>query len=102
MSEQRQRVVPFRVTVSLTIDKWMQTDSIIDHARAKARPLRLEVGHLLVALRKRVEDGEDGDEAAIDWWGWYADNFTRNRSDAQKLMKIARDHDPGESGPGSA
>jgi len=48
----------------------------------------------LRALKERIESGESGDLAAIDWWGWYGNNFQRSRSDAEKLLPIAGASDP--------
>ena len=65
-----------------------------DRAITKAKDTRLEAAMALRALRERIESGDAGDQAAIDWWGWYADNFARSRSDAEKMLAIAGHVDP--------
>jgi hypothetical protein len=70
--------------------KWAQGETMI----GKLRSIRLEVGNMLLELRQRVEAGEVGDIAAVDWWGWYEDNFRRSRRDAERLMEIASADDP--------
>jgi hypothetical protein len=49
---------------------------------------------VLLELRQRVENGEVGDLAAIDWWGWYGDRFVRSRQDAEKRLAIAKAENP--------
>lgn len=55
---------------------------------------QLQAGWALLALRKRIEDGEEGQ---IDWWTWYDTKFTghiKSRKYAERLMKWARADDP--------
>jgi hypothetical protein len=64
-----------------------------DSAR-KAQRSRVACGQMLLALRKRIEDGDAGAEWVDDWWGWYKKKFVRSRRDAEKVMKLARAADP--------
>jgi hypothetical protein len=82
----------------LSIDelKLIITKMLMSIAKAdqKIGMARIECGRTLLELRRRIEDGEVGDLAAVDWWGWYEDNFTRSRRDAERLMAIASAEDP--------
>ena len=65
-------------------------DKEIEHNR-KGQRCRLEVGRLLLALRKRIEHGEAGDEWRANWRGWYSTQpFIRSYGDANKVMALAR------------
>lgn len=61
-------------------------------AKTKFDKHRLAAGQKLVELRRRIEEGEAGE--GVNWWEWYATQFTRSRGDAEKLMKMARSDDP--------
>jgi hypothetical protein len=75
----------------LSIDKkWNR----LDEAVTKAKDARLAVAMELRALKERIENGENGDICAIDWWGWYESKFRRSRSEAEKLLAIAGADDP--------
>jgi len=58
----------------------------------RADRARLNAGQMLVALQKRIEAGEAGEN--VNWWKWYDKHFARSRRDARKVMKIAKDADP--------
>ena len=66
----------------------------VDKAETKIELARIEIGHWLLKLRQQIESGEEGDLCAIDWWGWYADNFPQSRSYAEKYMRIAVTENP--------
>jgi hypothetical protein len=90
-AEQTENVVKLRAfdeVVRLTHRKFDQ----VDEAHRKASTARLECGLLLLELRQRVQAGEIGDLAT--WWEWYGDNFTRSRSDAERLIAIAAAENP--------
>lgn len=61
-------------------------------AGKKADRARIHAGRLLIALRKRIEAGEVGEN--VSWWKWYDDHFARSKKDAMKVMKIASAEDP--------
>ena len=87
MSDVVSQVVSFRTVdelVHVAHKKWDQLDATIN----KVGSARLEAGRVLLELRTRVEAGEVGDLAAVDWWGWFEDNFTRSRSDAEKVAGV--------------
>ncbi len=62
------------------------------NAQSKFDKHRLVAGQKLLELRERIEAGEVGD--GVNWWEWYATQFTRSRKDAEKLMRMARSDDP--------
>jgi hypothetical protein len=48
---------------------------------------------MLIALRSRIEAGEEGPD--VDWWPWYKAKFPeRSRKDAEKCMAVAKAEDP--------
>jgi hypothetical protein len=63
-----------------------------DDAANKCHTLRVEAGRKLIALRKRIEEGEAGE--GVSWWKWYHGRFVRGRRDAAKVMKLAGADDP--------
>jgi hypothetical protein len=70
--------------------KW----ELLSTAAKRYRDIRLEVAMELRWLKQRVENGEFGDEAALDWWGFFTEHFDRSRDDAQHLLAIANKADP--------
>lgn len=58
----------------------------------KAYSSRVYAGQLLNALKKRIEDGEEGEN--VDWWKWYDSKFIKTRRDARRVMKLAAADDP--------
>jgi hypothetical protein len=58
----------------------------------RADRARLRAGKLLLKLRKRIEDGEEGE--GVNWWKWYGKNIARSKKDAMKVMKLASATDP--------
>jgi hypothetical protein len=61
----------------------------------KIDDLQLRCGRKLLEMRRRVEAGEVGDLAAVDWWGWYADAVPGiSRKQAERWMAIAAADDP--------
>jgi hypothetical protein len=66
----------------------------LDRSVQKCTDARLSLALDLLALKQRIEVGEGGDQAAIDWWGWFGDNCRRSQSDAEKLLAIAQSSDP--------
>jgi hypothetical protein len=61
----------------------------------KIEDLQLRCGQKLLEMRRRIEAGEVGDQAAIDWWGWYADAVPGiSRKQAERWMAIAAADDP--------
>ena len=92
-------IVPFeaRETVPLrsidelcavALSEWNAIDELIERAR-EIQARRIKIGHLLLELQQRIDAGENGD--LCTFWEWYAGMFTRSRSDAERLMTIARD-----------
>lgn len=81
---------PIEQLIDLVTEKWKAMDTLVQ----KYRTNRLEVGDMLNELRQRVENGEQGDEAALSWWQWYEAHFTRSRNDAEKIMALAAADDP--------
>jgi hypothetical protein len=79
-------------SVALATRRWNTIDTTIEAAQTKVASLRIETGKILNELRSRIDAGEAGELAT--WWEWYGDNFTRSRSDAEKLMALARADDP--------
>jgi hypothetical protein len=69
----------------------------IQKKREEVKAIRLQIALELLDLKRRIEDGEAGDEAALDWWDWYSDNFWLSRSEAEKLLAIAGSSDPPEA-----
>ncbi len=61
-------------------------------AGKKADRARIHAGRLLIALRKRIEGGEVGEN--VNWWKWYEENFARSRRDANRCMKLANAENP--------
>jgi hypothetical protein len=61
----------------------------------KIEDLQLRCGQRLIEMRRRIEAGEVGDLAAVDWWGWYADAVPHiSRKYAERWMAIASAADP--------
>jgi hypothetical protein len=61
----------------------------------KIEDMQLRCGQKLLEMRRRIEEGEVGDQAAIDWWGWYADAVPHvSRKHAERWMSIASAADP--------
>ena len=61
----------------------------------KMNDLQLKLGQMLLEMRQRVESGETGDLAAVDWWGWYSDAVPHvSRGQAERWMAIAAAQDP--------
>lgn len=58
----------------------------------KGHRCRVQAGQMLIALRKRIEAGEEGED--VQWWEWYESKFVRSRRDAEKVMALARSPDP--------
>lgn len=77
---------------AIALGEWNAVDDLIERAREKIWARRIKIGHLLLELQQRIDAGENGD--LCNFWEWYADMFTRSRSDAERLMAIARDDDP--------
>jgi hypothetical protein len=77
---------------AIALSEWNAIDELIERAREKIWARRIKIGHLLLELQQRIDAGENGD--LCNFWEWYADMFTRSRSDAERLMTIARDDDP--------
>ena len=90
MSETSQ-VVPMH-TIEEMIHLVHEKFEIVVSTQGKYFSARIECGRLLNELRDRIEAGEVGELAT--WWEWYDDHFTRNRSDAERLMAIAAAEDP--------
>ena len=56
-----------------------------DKADRKFDRHRIEAGHKLLMLRKRIEAGEAGKD--VEWWAWYRQqHFIKKRRDAEKVM----------------
>lgn len=81
---------PLNDVLSRAIDKWKESDKALD----KYKATRLELAFLLLELKQRVEDGEVGDQAAVDWWGWFNDNIGRSKEYAEKLLALASSDRP--------
>jgi hypothetical protein len=79
-------------TIKQMVDEIHKQFESAREGNKKADRARIRAGQLLIALRKRVEAGEVGEN--INWWKWYAENFARGKRDAFKCMKIARAEDP--------
>jgi len=77
---------------AVALSEWNAIDELIERAREKIQARRIKIGHLLLELQQRIDAGENGD--LCTFWEWYADMFTRSRSDAERLMTIARDDNP--------
>jgi hypothetical protein len=77
---------------AVALSEWNTIDELIERAREKIQARRIKIGHLLLELQQRIDAGENGD--LCTFWDWYADMFTRSRSDAERMMTIARDDDP--------
>jgi hypothetical protein len=77
---------------AIALGEWNAMDELIEGARKKVQARRIKIGHLLLELQQRIDAGENGD--LCNFWEWYADMFTRSRSDAERMMTIARDDDP--------
>jgi hypothetical protein len=87
------RITPVRSIdehVHVVHKKW----ELMERAAKTATDARLNVALELRALKQRIEEGDAGDQAALDWWDWYGDHFVRSRSDAEKLLAIAGSSDP--------
>jgi hypothetical protein len=78
--------------LNLVISKWKVTEEYVIKARQKVHAARIELGCLLLELKRRVDAGEVGELAT--WWEWYDDFVPRSRRDAEKLMAIAAADDP--------
>lgn len=89
---------PFRaavVAINQKFDKETDCDRKVYNGTRAGNRCRLEAGQLLLALRKRIEDGEAGAEWKEKWWSWYGwQGFSRPRRDASKVMKMAAADDP--------
>ena len=69
---------------------WQKLNVMWEKGKADRLALALD----LKALRDRVEAGEMGDQAALDWWNWYESKFTQPRDNAEVLLRIAGAADP--------
>jgi hypothetical protein len=76
----------------IALNEWKAMDVLIEGARKKVQARRIKIGHILLELQQRIDAGENGD--LCTFWEWFEDMFTRSRSDAERLMTIARDDDP--------
>jgi hypothetical protein len=73
------------------VKEWSAMNAFIEGARKKAQLRRIKLGYLLLELQQRIEAGENGDQCTF--WEWFADMIPHSRSDAEKLMTIARQDD---------
>jgi hypothetical protein len=73
----------------IALNEWKAMDELIEATRKKVQARRIKIGHLLLELQQRIDAGENGD--LCTFWEWFEDMFTRSRSDAERLMTIARD-----------
>ncbi len=85
------QIVKLQLTLDQMVNELHKNFATEQEADNRAHRARVRCGHLLLALRVRIEAGEAGDVA---WWDWYKANIVRSRRDAEKVMKIARDADP--------
>jgi hypothetical protein len=95
LPKRRQSPDSIEIAVRAITAKFAEADALDEKAQNtfnKALSARLEAGHMLNRLRKRVEGGEDGND--IDWWTWYGQHFSRSRKDAERLMRIAAAKEP--------
>jgi hypothetical protein len=69
-------------------------DRHIERADKKIEDLRIALGLKLVGLRRRVEAGEAGDEAALTWWQWFEAHIPFSRKHAERWMMIAASEAP--------
>jgi hypothetical protein len=86
-------VVPFR-SLDEHVHAVMKRWGALDRSVQKFTDARLSLALELLALKRRIENGEVGDLAAVDWWGWFAENCRRSRSEAEKMLAIAASSDP--------
>jgi hypothetical protein len=93
-AENREIILPRSIDelCVLALSEWNAMDELIERARKKVQARRIKIGHILLELQQRIDAGENGE--LCTFWEWYADMFTRSRSDAERLMTIARDEDP--------
>jgi hypothetical protein len=66
----------------------------VGQAETKINMARITLGRRLLDLRRRIESGKDGDEAALTWWQWYSAHFPPSRSTAEQLMAVAAERSP--------
>jgi hypothetical protein len=88
-----QNVVPLRSVDHLArevVRKWTLTENVLE----KYKSTRLDLARSLLELHDCITNGDAGDQAAIDWWGWFDDNIGRSRDYAEKLLALARSDDP--------
>lgn len=71
---------------------WGAMDELIEGTRKKLHARRIRIGYRLIEIQQRIEAGENGD--LCTFWEWFADMVPRSRSDAEKMMAIARQDDP--------
>src|SRR6516162_291418 len=74
------------------IEEWSAMDAFIEGARQKAQQRRIKLGYILLELQHRIDAGENGDQCTF--WEWFDDMVPHSRSDAEKVMAIAREADP--------
>ena len=78
---------------ALLLDQWSGLDDFIASARNKAAARRLAIGRTLLGLQQLIDSGENGDQCTF--WEWFDEMVPgRSRSDAGRLMTIARQPEP--------
>lgn len=82
------------VGVANTVKSMERLAARIDREEAEHEAARLDLALEIQELRNRIEAGEVGDQAAIDWWGWYDDNFRLPQRDVADLLAFADEHNP--------
>lgn len=68
---------------------------LVERLKERISDTQLELGQMLLGMRQRVESGEVGDLAAVDWWGWFEDNVKNaSRKQAERWLAIAAAENP--------
>jgi hypothetical protein len=82
----------------MTVIKSKQTLSDLvaqyHHHVSTINSVRLKAAAVLVELRWRIENGEDGGYYKTRWWEWFEKHVQRSRGDAEKLLAIGGSKNP--------
>lgn len=94
MTAKTSNVVPLLSLEDLTF-KYHKLRQREEGETKKIKVTRIEMGQVLIELRKRIEAGEIG---KIKWWDWYEENIPgRSRSHAETVMALAGAENPQEA-----
>ena len=90
------QIVQRKNEIDEKIDRLNEDIDVLEEKRGRIiAEAQLELGRMLLQARKQVESGEVGDEAAIDWWGYFEDHAPGlSRKHAERWMAIAAKGDP--------